>query len=136
MQNHKKKVRFSCPLDCFDACGLVATVFDNHVSRIRGDRDHPLTRGVCCIKGIKLLERLNHPQRLTSPLRRSGRKWVPLTWPEALDDIADRLTRTIGQFGSAAILNYAGSGHGGLTKKVDDIFFNYLGVVTVPRVSL
>lgn len=136
MQNHKKDVRFSCPLDCFDACGLVATVVDNRVSRIRGDRDHPLTRGVCCIKGLKLLERLNHPQRLTSPLKRAGCKWVPVTWPEALDDIADRLTRTIGQFGSAAILNYAGSGHGGLTKKVDDIFFNYLGGVTVPRGSL
>ncbi|MGD9242564.1 MAG: molybdopterin-dependent oxidoreductase [Desulfobacterales bacterium] len=110
MQNHKKDIRFSCPLDCFDACGLEATVIDDRVSRIRGDRDHPLTRGICCIKGLKLLERLDHPQRLTSPLKRAGRKWVPLTWPEALDDIADRLTRTIGQFGSAAILNYAGSG--------------------------
>lgn len=37
MLHHKKDVRFSCPLDCFDACGLVATV-DNRVSRIRGDR--------------------------------------------------------------------------------------------------
>ena len=136
MRSPAKDIRFSCPLDCFDACGLVATVVDNRAVKIRGDKDHPLTRGVCCIKGLKLLERLNHPQRLTSPLKNADGKWVPLTWPEALDNIADRLTRTIETFDSSAILNYAGGGHGGLAKKVDDIFFNYLGGVTAPRGSL
>ncbi|MDZ7580341.1 MAG: molybdopterin-dependent oxidoreductase [Deltaproteobacteria bacterium] len=136
MKNSEKEVRFSCPLDCFDVCGLVATVTDNRVVKIRGDEGHPLTRGVCCIKGVKLLERLSHPQRLTMPLKKDGHKWVPLTWPEALDDIAARLTRIIATFGSAAILNYAASGHAGLVKKIDEVFFNYLGGVTVPRGSL
>jgi hypothetical protein len=44
MQNHKKDVRFSFPLDCFDACGLVTTVVDDCVSRIRGDRGNLLVR--------------------------------------------------------------------------------------------
>ncbi len=136
MTRPAKNVRFSCPLDCFDVCGLVATVVDKRVVKIRGDRDHPLTRGVCCIKGLKLLERLYHPQRLTSPLKRAGREWVPVSWPEALDEIVSKLSQTIGEFGSSAILNYAGGGHGGLAKKVDEIFFNYLGGVTVPRGSL
>ena len=136
MTGPAKNVRFSCPLDCFDVCGLVATVIDNRVVKIRGDKDHPLTRGVCCIKGLKLLERLYHPQRLTSPLKKSGRDWVPVTWSQALDEIASKLRQTIGEFDSSAILNYAGDGHGGLVKKADEIFFNYLGGVTVPRGSL
>ena len=129
MKPPDRTVRFSCPLDCFDICGLVATVADNRVVKIQGDKNHPLTRGVCCIKGLKLLERLYHPQRLRSPLKRVGQKWLPVTWPAALDEIAGKLGRTMEEFGSSAILNYAGCGHGGLAKKVDEIFFNYLGIL-------
>ena len=136
MKHTQKEIRFSCPLDCFDVCGLVATVVDNRVVKIRGDKDHPLTRGVCCIKGLKHLERLDHPARLTSPLKKKGNRWVRVTWPEALDEVAGKLAHTVRHFGSAAILHYVGSGHGGLAKKVDEIFFNYLGGVTAPRGSL
>jgi len=52
MQNLNKEVRFSCPLDCFDACGRVAAVADNQVRRIRAGRDHLITRGACCIKTL------------------------------------------------------------------------------------
>jgi len=56
MQNLNKAVSFSCPLDCFDACALVAAVVDNQVRRIRADRDHPLTRAACCIKALNFAE--------------------------------------------------------------------------------
>lgn len=136
MKHTQKEIRFSCPLDCFDVCGLVATVVNNRVVKIRGDKDHPLTRGVCCIKGLKHLERLEHSERLTSPLKKEGKRWVRLTWPEALGEVAGRLAHTVRNFGSAAILHYVGSGHGGLAKKIDEIFFNYLGGATSPRGSL
>ena len=136
MKNPGKDIRLSCPLDCFDVCSLVATVVDNRVIKIRGDKDHPLTRGVPCIKGLKLLERQYHPQRLNTPLKKLDNKWVPMTWPDALDEIAERLSGIIDEFGSSAILSYVGAGHTGLVKKVDEVFFNYLGGVSVPRGSL
>ena len=136
MTSPKKDIRFSCPLDCFDVCSLVATVVDNRVTKIRGGKNHPLTRGVVCIKGLKLLERQYHPQRLNTPLKKLNNKWVPMTWPDALDEIAERLLRIIDEFGSSAVLHYVGAGHGGLAKKVDEVFFNYLGGVSVPRGSL
>ena len=132
----KKKIHFSCPMDCFDTCGLTATVVDDRVVDIRGDKSHPLTRGACCSKGRKLLERLYHPQRLTSPLRRSSKDWVEITWPEAVEEIAERFSAGIQQYGSKSILHYSGAGYGGLVKKVDEIFFNHLGGVTVKRGSL
>ena len=123
MKSPKKDIRFSCPLDCFDVCSLIATVVDNRVIKIRGDKEHPLTRGVPCIKGLKLLERHYHPQRLKTPLKKENQKWIPVTWPDALDEIAGRLMRIIGEYGSSAVMNYTGGGHSGLAKKVDEVFF-------------
>jgi anaerobic selenocysteine-containing dehydrogenase len=132
----KKDVRFSCPLDCFDACGLVATVVGDRVVDIRGDRRHPLTAGACCGKGRRLLQRLYHPQRLATPKRRHRDGWHDISWQQAVDEIADKLGRCISEHGSASILHYSGSGYGGLIKKIDTIFFDCLGGVTVPRGSL
>jgi len=88
-----EKIRFACPLDCFDLCGLLATVENDRVTRIQGDPDHPVTRGKVCVKGKKLLERLYHPERLQSPLLKKGNTWLPISWDEALDRIAAKLTR-------------------------------------------
>ena len=132
----KKTIHFSCPLDCFDTCGLTATVEDNRVVDVRGDKSHPLTRGACCAKGRKLLERTYHPQRLTSPLKRTESGWAEITWDQAIEEMAGRFTACIDRYGSNAILLYSYSGYGGLIKKVDEVFCNHLGGVTVGRGSL
>jgi anaerobic selenocysteine-containing dehydrogenase len=117
-------------------CSLVATVVNGKVVRIRGDKAHPLTQGTVCKKGLKILERQYHPKRLTDPQKKTGNKWIKITWEEALDEIAEKLSKIIKEYGSSAILNYSDYGYGGLIKSVDKIFFNYLGGVTVPRGSL
>ena len=132
----KNTIHFSCPLDCFDTCGLTATVENNRVVDVRGDKSHPLTQGACCEKGRKLLERLYHPQRLTSPLKRTKSGWSEITWDQAIEEMADRFTACIDQYGSNAILLYSYSGYVGLIKKVDEVFCNHLGGVTVGRGSL
>ena len=125
-----------CPLDCFDACGLIATVEDGRVESIRGDRQHPLTAGFCCKKGAGLLERLVHPRRLRSPLLKRRGQWRSITVQEAMEVLAVRLGQAIRDYGSAAIANYSDSGYGGLAKKVDQLFFNHIGGASVPRGSL
>jgi anaerobic selenocysteine-containing dehydrogenase len=131
-----KKVRFACPMDCFDLCGLIATVSDGRVTRIQGDRKHPVTRGRVCVKGKKLLERLYHPERLKTPLKRHGEKWAALSWDDALAQIAEKLNRIKRNYGSEAVLHYSDSGYGGIVKSVDRMFFNHFGGVTVPKGSL
>ena len=131
-----RRVKLACPLDCFDACGLVAEVVDGRVTGLKGDPDHPLTRGRICIKGKNLLERLYHPQRLQAPRLRDGRGWRTLSWEAALDLMAEQFTKTIAAHGSRSLLYYADSGYGGLVKSVDALFFDHLGPVSVPRGSL
>ncbi|MDJ0884305.1 MAG: molybdopterin-dependent oxidoreductase [Desulfobacterales bacterium] len=132
----KKETPFACPLDCFDACRLVAVIDDGRVTAIRGDTVHPLTRGKACTKGKKLLARLYHPKRLHQPLRRTAAGWRPVSWESAIDEMAQRFEEACRRWDSRAILYYADSGYGGVLKTVDHMFFNHLGGVTVPRGSL
>src|SRR5438876_6711379 len=87
-------VRAVCPHDCPDACGLVVGVKDGRAVSLRGDRDHPFTKGFLCRKVARYLERVYHPGRLQYPMKRTGPKgsgqFTRVTWDEALDLIAAR----------------------------------------------
>src|ERR1039458_3936514 len=63
-----------CALDCPDCCSLVLTVQDGHATRLRGNPEHPVTRGFLCGKVAQYLEREYHPERLLYPRRRVGAK--------------------------------------------------------------
>jgi anaerobic selenocysteine-containing dehydrogenase len=95
-------VRAACPHDCPDTCAMLVTVRRESGGRrvavaIAGDPEHPTTDGVLCTKVARYLERTYHPDRVMTPLRRDGPKgsgrFVPTTWDQALDDIAQRLGR-------------------------------------------
>ena len=81
-------VRGACPHDCPDTCGLVTTVENGVATRVQGNPDHPHTDGVLCAKVSKYTERTYHPERILTPLKRSGAKgsgqFTPVTWDEAL----------------------------------------------------
>jgi len=72
-------LKTACPLDCFDACGVVAEVEGDRILRIRGDADHPITRGALCRKVNHFLENRQYsPERITRPLvRADGRFATP-----------------------------------------------------------
>src|SRR2546421_2399358 len=86
----EEKVTF-CRI-CEALCGMVATVEDGHVTRLRPDAEHPLSRGYACPKGIAMLDVQNDPDRVLHPLRRTGGpgEFTRVTWDEALGDIAAR----------------------------------------------
>ncbi|MGE6340641.1 hypothetical protein ACQKEU_28590, partial [Acidovorax sp. NPDC077664] len=69
------QVRGACPHDCPDTCALITTVDDNGVAtRVQGNPDHPHTDGVLCAKVSKYTERSYHPERVLTPLKRTGPK--------------------------------------------------------------
>ncbi|RKR85852.1 anaerobic selenocysteine-containing dehydrogenase [Micromonospora pisi] len=102
----------ACPLDCPDTCTWQLTVEDGRAVQIRGDRDHPFTRGVLCGKVNRYLDAVNGPDRLTTPLVRVGPKGVgpgsfrPATWDEAIAWVASGLRATIDRDGPEGILPY------------------------------
>src|SRR3954454_7525659 len=77
---------------CEALCGMVATVEDGKVTQLRPDRDHPLSRGYACPKGIAMLDVQNDPDRVVHPLRRrSDGEFERVSWDDALADITSRL---------------------------------------------
>lgn len=88
----------TCPLDCPDACGLlIETDGAGQLRRLRGDPDHPYTRGFLCGKTARFHELVHSGARLTTPLVRRGGSLEPASWDEAVGAIADRVERTDGE---------------------------------------
>lgn len=98
----------TCPLDCPDACGLwIETGADGGFRRLRGDRDHPYTRGFLCAKTSRYHELVHHGGRLTTPMWRRGGRLEPCTWEQAVGAVAERVARTPGE--QILPLGYAGN---------------------------
>ena len=131
-------IRGACPHDCPDTCGLVTTVENGVATRVQGNPDHPHTDGVLCAKVSKYTERTYHPERILTPLKRSGAKgsgqFTPVTWDEALSDIAQRL-QAIATRAPEAILPYSYAGTMGLVQgeSMDRRFFHRLGASLLDR---
>lgn len=132
----RRVVRTGCPLDCFDTCTLLVTVEDGRAVAVRGDPDHPVTRGFTCRKAQLQLERMYSPERLTQPLRRTATGFAPVSWDEALAEIATRLRDVRARYGSTAVLYFADSGSMSALQSLDRRFWNLYGGVTLPVGSL
>ncbi len=95
---------------CEPACGMVATVEDGRLTALAPDREHPVTKGFVCHKGIYGLDIHNDPDRLKVPLRRTGAgTFEEISWDAALDGIAAALKTIIGRHGARAVAGYRGN---------------------------
>src|SRR4030095_16951954 len=103
-------VKTACPLDCFDACGVIAEVEGDRILRIRGDAEHPITRGALCRKvNSSPADRQYNPERITRPLVRApDGSWRPIGWDEALDLAARKLGEARARHGSPPVLFHPG----------------------------
>ncbi len=105
----KEEKRTTCYRDCPDSCGVIATVEDGKIVSHRGDPAHGVTRGVLCWRGNNYLKRFYDPSRLLYPLRRTENGWQRLSWDDALELVAERLTHYRSTFGplSVLVVNYS-----------------------------
>ncbi|HKP44178.1 molybdopterin-dependent oxidoreductase [Mycobacterium sp.] len=94
---------------CEPLCGMIATVDDGRLTSLRPDRDHPLSAGFACQKGIAITEVVNDPDRVTTALRRTEQGFEPVSWDEAMADIAERLADIHRRHGSGAVGWYYGN---------------------------
>lgn len=94
---------------CEPLCGLIATVEDGKLVRLRADKEHPLSKGNACPKGIAFTEIQNDPDRVLYPLRRTPDGFERVTWDEALDDIGARLRALIAAHGRESLGWYFGN---------------------------
>jgi len=128
-----------CALDCPDCCSLLIAVEDGRGSKLRGNPEHPVTRGFLCGKVAQYLEREYSPERLLFPQRRVGAKgegrFERISWDQALDTIALRLRAVAAGFGPESILPYSYYGTMGLLNGagMDRRFFHRLGASRLDR---
>jgi anaerobic selenocysteine-containing dehydrogenase len=133
-------VRVTCTHDCPDACSALVTVDESgRAVDIRADASHPVTGRHLCVKVDRYLERVYSPDRLLSPMRRSGQKgsgeFEPIGWDEALDEIVSRWRSIIAADGAEAILGYSYLGSMGLLDGFGTMqaVFNRLGATQLER---
>ena len=94
---------------CEAMCGMTLTVEDNRVTEIRPDPDDVFSRGHICPKGPAMREVLEDPDRLRAPLRRTRAGWETISWREALDEAAARLSAVQRDHGRDAVGMYVGN---------------------------
>jgi anaerobic selenocysteine-containing dehydrogenase len=102
-------------------CSLIAQVEDGKIVRVKGDPDHPYTAGFACGKVNRDADLVNSPERIATPLKRTGPKgsgqFKPISWDEALNEIAAKWKAIIKESGPLALLGYAYSAHQGLMNR-------------------
>ena len=135
------QVRGACPHDCPDTCALLTTVVSGVATKVQGNPAHPQTDGVLCTKVSRYAERTHHPDRLLTPLKRTGQKgskgsgqFEAVSWDTALTDIAAKLG-AIASRNAEAIVPYSYAGTMGLVQgeAMAGRFFNRLGASLLDR---
>lgn len=108
----KKTEKTACIL-CSRNCGLVVEIEDGNFTKIRGDDDHPVSKGYICQKAARLQHYQQNADRLLYPQKRQADgRFVRVSWDEALDDIAARLVAIREKHGGNAFASVGGGGQG------------------------
>lgn len=128
-----------CPHDCPDTCSMVFHVKDDKLVAVKGNADHPMTRGGLCVKLNDFEKRHYHPDRLLYPMKRVGPKGTKqferISWDEALDTIVEKWQAIIQEHGPQAIMPNSYLGNQGLVHGLNggDAFFARLGATVTER---
>ncbi|MFA6958472.1 MAG: molybdopterin-dependent oxidoreductase [Thermoanaerobaculia bacterium] len=92
---------------CFWRCGVVASVVNGKVVRVKGNPEHPQNQGRLCARGNAGTRLLYDPDRLKTPLLRTGERgageFKPVSWDEALDYLADKLLKLRKEHGAESV---------------------------------
>ncbi len=98
-------VRSFCRV-CTSVCGILVDVDGDQVLRVRGDQDHPFSKGYTCAKGRALPLLHHHPARLEKPRMRVDGQLQDTSWDVCLDDLATRLKAIIDEHGPESVAFY------------------------------
>jgi thiosulfate reductase/polysulfide reductase chain A len=102
----KETRRTYCGL-CHSRCGLLLEMEKGKAVKIKGDKEHPITKGMICSRGQLMIDHLYHPDRINSPIKRIGERgsgqWRRISWDLALDEVAEKLDRLRGIYGAETL---------------------------------
>jgi anaerobic selenocysteine-containing dehydrogenase len=109
-------VKTCCCICGHNQCAVIVRLENGAVKEILPDKDDPVSQGAICPKCIASVQLLRHPDRLKSPLIRTGArgegKWRQASWDEALTLVADKLNRVKQESGPEAVIMARGTNRG------------------------
>ncbi len=109
---YKESVCTLCP----GGCGITVRLVNDRPVKIKGSADYPTNKGSLCPMGISGLQYLYGPSRVTSPLKREGKrgegKWKKVSWDEALADVTKELAALRGSGRPQSVACITGSDQG------------------------
>ncbi|MGV1087378.1 MAG: molybdopterin-dependent oxidoreductase [Mycobacterium sp.] len=98
---------------CECNCGIVVQTEDRRLTKIRGDKDHPGSKGYTCNKALRLDHYQSNPNRLTSPMRRrADGSYEEIDWDTAISEVAAGFKAIADEHGGDKIFYYGGGGQG------------------------
>jgi anaerobic selenocysteine-containing dehydrogenase len=117
---------------CHTNCGLKIHVREGSISHIEGDPDHPVNRGNLCSKARAIKPLVESGERLKFPLKKTKGGFVRISWDEALDFAADRLTKIREQNGPGSLALFSGAP---VSYEGRDGFLQFMGVYGSPNIT-
>lgn len=98
---------------CAQNCGLELFVEENRITKARPDKDNLRSKGYACRKGLNIMYHQYPADRLTHPLKRVGDTFEPISWDQAIDEIAEKLKGLLAEHGPRCLAYMGGGSTGG-----------------------
>lgn len=112
-EGEEKVFRSVCRM-CHGTCGTLVHVRNGRVVKVEGNPEAPTNKGAMCVRGLATIQHQYNPRRLRYPMKRVGErgegKWERITWDEAYQILADKLTETWDKYGKQAVAMCGGTG--------------------------
>ncbi|MCW7753116.1 molybdopterin-dependent oxidoreductase [Desulfobotulus sp. H1] len=98
---------------CAQNCGLEILVEEGRMVKVRPDKDNPRSEGYACRKGLNVIYHQYPADRLTHPLKRVDGAFVPISWDQAMEEIAEKLKTGLAAHGPRSFAYLGASAQGG-----------------------
>lgn len=97
-----RRIRTLCPYGagmCPCQDGVTVTVENGKIVGMEGDKEHPVSKGYMCAKGVNSWQVIYHPDRIKQPMLKTASGWKGISWEDALDTAAERLGEVKQKYG-------------------------------------
>ncbi|MGD8291853.1 MAG: molybdopterin-dependent oxidoreductase, partial [Desulfobacterales bacterium] len=98
---------------CAQNCGIDVFVENNRMTKVKPDKSNPRSQGYACRKGLNVIYHQYPKDRLTEPLKRVGDQFKPISWDQAIDEIAVKIQKLVDSHGPRCLAYMGGSSQGG-----------------------
>ena len=105
----KKTACIICSLNC----GLEIKTEGGRITKMKGDKSHPISQGYICEKSQRMDFYQNGADRIDSPKRRRpDGSYENIDWDTAITEIAQKLSTIKNKYGGESIFYYGGGSQG------------------------